>query len=62
MSILMEGTQRVSVTEEDGRDRMRWRQTICCGDSFREQEDYLKKKKKKSFVSLLVLNKSNLRL
>lgn len=24
--------ERVGVTEENARDRVRWRQTICCGD------------------------------
>lgn len=29
--VMKKGMQRVSVTEEHGRDRMRLRQMICCG-------------------------------
>lgn len=38
MEVVKENTQRVGVTEEDGRDRVRWSQMICCCDPQREQQ------------------------
>lgn len=37
MDVVKEDIQKVDVTEEDARDRVRWRRMICCGDSYRKQ-------------------------
>lgn len=32
MNMVREDMQGVNVTEEDAKDRLRWRKMICCGD------------------------------
>lgn len=33
MDVVKGYMQRVGMTEEDARDRVRWREMLCCGDS-----------------------------
>lgn len=44
IDVVKEDVRRVGVTEEGARDRMTWRQMICCGDAWRERPKNEKEK------------------
>lgn len=61
VNVVKEDTQTVGVTEQDARDRVRWRLLIRCGDSWKEQprEDCVSRKHNCRITYTLWLHTTN---